>query len=111
VFRWEGGGWKPGGEDSEAAIAFLPANDAFCHIKEAMLRLEAGGYLAKYGLVNQIHDALMFECPDPLVEECVATVRATMEQASDILVRDGVGLQVNVGVARGKRWNSMLEIG
>src|SRR5690349_22854537 len=43
VFKWDGTKWVAGGDDSEAAVAFLPANDAFCHIKDAMRRLEAKG--------------------------------------------------------------------
>lgn len=112
VFTWVNGSWKAGGEDSEAAIAFLPANDAFCHIKEAMLELECRGLLDRYGLVNQIHDALMFECPDALLEECTGTVREVMERPSPVLVNSITpgGLDVKVGVAMGKRWNEMREI-
>ncbi len=57
------------GDDAEACIAFLPANDAFGHIKDAMLRLEAQGWNERARLINQIHDALMFEIPDNLMDE------------------------------------------
>lgn len=136
VFKWDGTGWKSGGDDSEAAVAFLPANDAFCHIKEAMLRLNGNGVttvtgvvgtkgapcsrtsaisataLERYGLINQIHDALMFECPDPLVDEALVTVKEEMERPSVALVNDvaPLGLSVEVSVSRGKTWDRMEKI-
>ncbi len=93
-------------------MAFLPANDAFCHIKEVMLRLEAHGRLARYGLINQIHDALLFECPTQLLEECIVTIKDKMERPSVVLVGDICpgGLAVEVGVSTGRPWNEMTEV-
>jgi DNA polymerase I-like protein with 3'-5' exonuclease and polymerase domains len=112
VCKWNGTTYEPGGDDSEAAVAFLPANDAFCHIKLAMLRLEKRGLLERYGLINQIHDALMFECPHVLVEEMIETVRSEMERPSEILINEVApgGLSVEVGVKVGKSWERMEEI-
>ncbi len=45
--------WVPG-DDAEACIAFLPANDAFGHIKDAMLRLEGLGWNERARLINQM---------------------------------------------------------
>jgi uracil-DNA glycosylase family 4 len=106
-------GWVPG-EDSEAAIAFLPANDAFGHMKNAMIRLDERGALVRYSLVNQIHDSLIFECPDSLVAECIEVVREEMERPSEVLVDPLValgGLSVEVGVGAGKSWDEMGKVG
>jgi hypothetical protein len=113
VFKWDGSKLVPGGDDSESAVAFLPANDAFCHIKDAMLRLEQRGLLEKYGLCNQIHDDLMFVCPDSLVGEAVSEIRMEMERPSDTLIDPVVapaGLVVEVGVSSGKRWDLMKGV-
>lgn len=113
VMKWNGSGWEPGGDDSESAVAFLPANDAFCHIKKAMLNLNRAGLLAQFGLINQIHDALMFECPLELEEECIKNVKMVMEAPSDVLVDPIVapgGLSVEVGVSRGLSWDKMSEV-
>jgi DNA polymerase I-like protein with 3'-5' exonuclease and polymerase domains len=107
VYKWAGR-WIPGGNDSEAAIAFLPANDAFCHIKEAMRTLHPrwGRYL-----INQIHDALMYELPDAEVPDAIASIRATMESPSPILNNSvaPAGLAVEVGVSLGKSWDKMED--
>jgi len=112
VFKWSGGKWAPGGDDSEAAVAFLPSNDAFCHIKDALLRLQAKGLLERYRLINQIHDALMFEVPDNLVDEGIVTIASEMELPSKVMVGDICpgGLSVEVSVSRGKKWSEMEEI-
>jgi uracil-DNA glycosylase family 4 len=117
VFRWEhspgGGKLVPGGEESEAAIAFLPANDAFGRIKEAILELESIGCLDRYGFINTIHDSLLFDCPDNLVEECLHTVWPVMEKPSQILVNPVVapdGLACEVSASVGKSWEKMEEL-
>jgi DNA polymerase I-like protein with 3'-5' exonuclease and polymerase domains len=109
VHKWTPTGWEQGGDDSEKAIAFLPANDAFCHIKEAMLTLApiVGNYL-----VNQIHDDLMFELPDAELGNLIPQVASIMEAPSPKLVNEicPTGLSVEVGVALGKQWDKMEEI-
>lgn len=112
VLRWDGTGWRSGGDDSEAAVAFLPANDAFCHIKEAMLRLNGADFLSKYALINQIHDALMFECPDALVHEALLVVKSAMERPSEVLVNSiaPAGLSVEVSASRGVTWDKMEKV-
>lgn len=112
VFKWDGSKWVSGGDDSEAAVAFLPANHAFCHIKDAMRRMEKRGLLAKYNLVNQIHDALMFEVADPLLPEMVSDVGTIMQEPSSVLIDPLVapgGLSVEVGVSVGKSWEEMKK--
>jgi len=102
------------GDDGEAIIAFLPANDAFGMIKECMLRMEAKGLTQKYGLIIPIHDALVFECPDEHVGECLRVVKEEMEKPSDILILpDGTGLwceaELSINVP-GMSWADMEEV-
>jgi DNA polymerase family A len=112
VFRWQGGEWKPG-DDSEAAIAFLPANDAFGEIKDRMLVIAAEGLDERYGMINNVHDSLLFECSNDLVEEAVERIPLIMERPSDILVSPVVaphGLAVEVDVQAGPSWAEIRGI-
>ena len=87
VQRWDRKQQKwVGGDQAEAAIAFLPSSHAFGHARDVMLRLREKGWDEKFGLMNTIHDSLTFHCPKPLAEECVALVKAEMEKPSTILV-------------------------
>lgn len=109
--------WDPktrqwiGGDDAEKAIAFLPANDAFGHIKDVMLRLH-DEHLC-HGLINTVHDSLVFLLPDDELEETIRDVRIEMERPSTVLVDPRVapnGLSVAVEVKAGPNWNDMKEI-
>ncbi len=113
VFKWDPKKWNVAsgtegdwthGDDFEAAVAFLPANDAFGMIKEEMLRLagyrprtgediqrflaekmiwriqESENLLRKYGFVNQIHDSLIFHCDESLKDKCLEDVLAVMRE-------------------------------
>jgi uracil-DNA glycosylase family 4 len=114
VLKWEhGAGLVPGGEQSEAAIAFLPANDAFGTIKDAILALDARSLLERFGFINTVHDSLLFECDKTLAEECIATVWPVMEKPSVVLVDPLVapdGLVCEVGVSVGPSWEKMEEL-
>ena len=110
VFRWNGEAMVPGGDDSEAAIAFLPANSAFGQIKDVILRLDGLGYLHKYKFINTIHDSLLMECPNNLVEECIKNVKVEMERPSTVLIDPVVapnGLSVEVDISMGPDWANM----
>jgi uracil-DNA glycosylase family 4 len=115
VYHWDSKSQslKPG-KDSEAAIAFRPANNAFGMIKEQKLELDGWpgwdasedamtkeyldrltwskddwrerSYLEKFGFINQIHDALVFHCETRLVEECLDVVCRVMTSPSRVLV-------------------------
>lgn len=103
--------WRSG-EDSEAAVAFLPANDAFGIKKEAMLRLEEGGWNERARLINEIHDALLFEIPKNCLEEAIAAILGEMERPSETLVDPETapeGLWCEVSVAAGPNWGRMSE--
>lgn len=104
--------WKSG-PDAQKAIAFLPANDAFCHIKGAMLALEDAGMNERYGLIDQIHDDLTFDCPEGLVEECLTNVRREMEHPSDVLIDPVVapgGLWCGVDAKVGRNLGEMEDV-
>jgi len=107
VIRWDRKQQKMvGGEQGEAAIAFLPASNAFGMIRDGMLRLDAAGYLERYRIINTTHDSLKFDCPDELVEECRANVPPIMETPCPLMVYPGVtgleGLSVEVEHQVGK---------
>lgn len=99
------------GGDWEKAIAFLPANDAFGMVKQAMLNLEYSGQSEKYGMVNQVHDALYFHCPDKFVEDCIHDVQEEMERPSNVLfMPDGSPFSVAVEAKMGKNWKDVEEV-
>lgn len=101
------------GEEAEAAIAFLPANDAFGHIKDAMIRLEERSVMEKAGFINTIHDSLVFLIADPIFDEVVPIIYGEMTRSSTILIDPEVapgGLVCDVEVKAGKTWNSMKTI-
>ncbi len=106
------GAWVPG-DDAEACIAFLPANDAFGHIKDAMLRLDAQGWNERAQLINQIHDALMFHIPDSLMDEAIPAIKAEMERKNEMLIDPAVapeGLWIETSVSVGRDWSAMEEV-
>jgi DNA polymerase I-like protein with 3'-5' exonuclease and polymerase domains len=114
VYHWDSkyGANRPG-RDSEKAIAYLPANDAFGHIKDAMLRLEESGWNERANFFNQIHDDLHFEIPDAVFDEAVPAILAEMTKPSEILidpVTAPAGLQCAVEVKAGRTWEKMEEV-
>lgn len=101
------------GDDAEAAIAFLPANDAFGTIRGVMVKVHAQGLSERYGLTNQIHDSLVFDCPGAKVEECIQVIKGMMETPNPRL-KDPLtapeGLSCKVDVKVGKDLATMEEI-
>lgn len=111
--------WVMGGEDSEAAIAFLPANDAFGKMREAMLDLsllpatQCGVVRVTDMLINTVHDSLIFEIPDPALEWAISTIYHAMTRPARKLVDPEIcpeGLVCDVEIAAGKDWGSMKEV-
>jgi uracil-DNA glycosylase family 4 len=101
------------GDEGEAAIAYLPANTAYGHAKEVVLECEARGYLERYGLINWVHDELLFECPIDLVDDCVRDVSREMEARSNVLVDAVVaplGLACGVEASVGQDWQEMKMV-
>lgn len=92
------------GDQAEQAVAFLPASHAFGHVRDVLLRIRGKGWDERYGLINSIHDSLVFHCPLDLREECATNVKAEMEMASGVLVYPEMapdGLVVGADVAWG----------
>jgi uracil-DNA glycosylase family 4 len=112
VFRYKGGHWERGGEDAEAAIAFLPANIAFGEMRDRMLNICEKNLDNKYGLVNNVHDSLVFHCPKNYADEAIAAVKNIMEEPSKVLVNTicPKGLSVEVGVKRGLSMDKMEKM-
>jgi len=105
------GKWVVGnGSDAEDAIAFLPSNDGHGHMQSTMVSLEKLGANEKFGLINMIHDSLLYLMPDNLLSEGVNVIRNEMMKPSSILV-DSVmapqGLSFGVDVKVGKSWDKM----
>lgn len=101
------------GEEAEAAIAFLPANDAFGHIKDVMLRMEDQGIMEEAGFINTIHDSLVFLIPENSLDRLIPIIYQEMTKASTILVDPEVapnGLVCDVEVKAGKTWKPMSVV-
>lgn len=105
VYHWDPKkqGLVPGDSFNEA-VAFLPANDAFGHIKDAMLRMQEEDLLERCGFSNQIHDALWFHMPDELCDEMIPRLKQIMEAPNPVLTDpvvapDGLKVQVSVLVS------------
>jgi hypothetical protein len=101
------------GDDAEKCIAFLPANDAFGHVDDVEIVLNESGLDEKYGLINDIHDALLFDCHLDFVDECVFVVKRIMEMPSKVLIDPVVapgGLWCGVEAAVGENWAEMKVV-
>lgn len=113
VQRWDRKQQKfVGGDQAEAAVAFLPASSAFGHVRDILHRIRAHGWDDRFQLVNSIHDSLVFHCPERDVDECVALVQAEMEKPSSVLIYPGVapnGLDVEAEASVGESLAEMKE--
>jgi uracil-DNA glycosylase family 4 len=114
VFVWDhkSGGWK-NGDQAEEAVAFLPANYAFGNIRETMKMLDSSGAAARYGLMNTIHDSVMFCYPREMREQHIAEVYPILTAPSRVLVHPTLapeGLSVDVEANFGANWSAMQEV-
>jgi hypothetical protein len=115
VFTWNSTrrDWV-GGDQAEQALAFLPANAAFGHIRECLKELDRRGFAARYQLVNNIHDAVTLIPKDEDVEQCLVDCYGVLTAASKVLVHPRLapnGLSVDVDAAVGENWAMMTECG
>ena len=98
-------------DDWEKCIAYLPANDAFGDMRAIMKRMEVNGMNERYGLVNNIHDALLFLSPIKLRDEALFEIKREMDRPSEVLLfKDGTGLQVDVESKAGTTWGNLKEV-
>lgn len=110
--RW----WlKKKGQSANDAIAFLPSNDAFGFKKEAMRELwnhPSGNLVQSYGLINEIHDDLLFEVEENKLEEACRIVKEVMERPAKFLINSVApqGLVTKVSLKSGRNWGELREI-
>lgn len=101
------------GDDHEAAIAFHIQADALGIKRETMVRLGEAGLDEEYGLIDEIHDDLRFECEVGKLDRMIPDVKARMESPSPKLIDPEVapgGLWVGVDVAVGNSWADLEKI-
>lgn len=106
------GGMKSG-QDSEAAIAFLPANDAFGTIRLAHLRMHELGLTHRYGAFSTIHDSLLFNCPKQHYTEALATIYLIMTRPARALAHPVIcpeGLVCDVEISAGPSMGELPAI-
>lgn len=135
VFQWDSNKWNQytgsmgdfvHGDDFEAVIAFLPANDAFGMLRETLLRLAgyrsdveeepnrvAEDLLEKYGFCNTIHDSVQFHCRKELVDACLEDVTREMKKPCKRLADSEMcpeGFWVDCEASIGDDWSVMEKI-
>jgi uracil-DNA glycosylase family 4 len=74
------------GDDHEAAISCLIQNDAFGVKRRVMVEMGKAGLDAKYGLITEIHDSLVFECPNKYLDEALPEIKRRMEAPCPLMV-------------------------
>jgi len=111
----DGQRWKIGhGSDAEAAISLLVQNAGHGHLKDQMLVIDEKGWAERYGMINTVHDALWFCCPNSLVEECYMNVKPQMELPSPVLVNpvapDGLWCEVDATIGKNMQKREKFKI-
>jgi len=116
VTKWarRDGQWvKSTGRDAEKATAYLPSSNAHFMLRDKLLQANSQGWLDRYGLINVIHDAVLFHCPTNLVDECVHNIKALMEapvlQMADLKVAPA-GFTCGAEAMVGSDWSNMEEV-
>jgi uracil-DNA glycosylase family 4 len=112
-------GWDPvrdaepdPGDQAEQAVSYRHTNIAHCHMREVMKDLARKDLDEKYGMFNQIHDALQFHFEEPLLSEFPGEVLPIFLAPSKIL-RNSIfpnGLTVDAESSWGYVWNAMQGI-
>jgi len=103
---------KPG-DDAEAVVAYLPNADAYGIKRERLVQLAARGWDEKYGLINDVHDALYFECPQDRTESLLADVKPLLEAPCVTLTEPGIapdGLWVEVETETASDWSNWEKV-
>lgn len=100
-----------GGDQAEAAIAFLPASNAFGYMRDVQLRLDELGYLDRFEMVNSVYDSIQLHLLKEEAEEAIALVAPIMEERSKILVYPIVpdGLSVEAEASVGESMAEMID--
>ena len=72
-----------------------------------------GGWLDRFGLINVIHDAVLFECPVGMVDECVQLVGNWLQEPVAVLADEVVapgGFFCAAEASVGNDWSQMKEM-
>jgi hypothetical protein len=112
-------GWDPArdaepphGDQAEQAVSYRHTNVAHCHLREVMKELDRKGLASRYGLMNQIHDDLMFHFDERLLDEHIRDVapifRAPSKVLNNAIAPDG--LTVDVECSKGYNWRDMQPV-
>jgi len=116
VMKWtmRDGRWIKGfGRDAEKCVAYLPSSNAHFMLRDKLLQAGDQGWLERYGLINVIHDAVLFHCPTRYVEECVNNIKGLLEapvlQMADPEVAK-LGFTCGAEAMVGPDWNNMVEV-
>lgn len=101
------------GLDAEKAGAFYVQTNAQGKLREAMIELEEEGWNERCGLINQVHDSLVYEMPIELLPTAVPAIAAIMERPAKRLKHpticpDGLVLMCEASV--GPDWGSIEEV-
>lgn len=116
------GGMAPG-PDSEKAIAFEPANDAFGIVRDVLLDFDTDRhprtgqtYTEFCGLMNNVHDSLEAEPYAKDLEEVIDYMARTMTKPRKVLTHptiapDGLwcDVEISVGPGMGVRWDEAAK--
>lgn len=114
VYNWDAKklGWGPG-DQSEEAIAFLPANLAFGNIRECMKQIARLGLDARWNMCNTIHDSFLFWLPESRLDEHVQDMYPVLTAPSKVLVHPVTapkGLVVDVDAGYGRNWAELKSV-
>ena len=109
VFRWNpsAGRWDSGSQRNEC-LAYLPSSNAHLHFRDIVLRLEEGGWLERFNLVNLIHDSILCLPREEDAELCIRVLSEEISRPSTILVDEVMGpLNVGCEASIGRNWAAM----
>jgi uracil-DNA glycosylase family 4 len=111
----DGQRWKVGhGSDAEAAISMLVQTAGHGHLKDNMLEIDRQGWAERYGMINTVHDALWFCCPESLAEEAYLNVKPQMEKPSTVLVNstapEGLWCAVDATIGRNMQKREKFKV-
>lgn len=110
--------FRKDGESANECIAYLPANNAFGKKKESMRdfwEYEQDGIIRnlckEYGLINEIHDDLVWEVEEGKLAEALPIIKQVMESPARYLVNSLApqGLITKVEIKVGKNWDGFND--
>lgn len=113
VERWNHASQRMmGGDQAEAAIAFLPASNAFGMMRDIQLRLDELGYLERFEMVNSVYDSIQLHPLKEEAEEAIRLVQPVMEAPSEKMVYAIVpeGLSVEAEASIGESMAKMVNV-